>query len=704
MSHTSDASLPQRISDLLSRVACELVLTGTDDDVPSVVRTALTELDALVRGGGLVGVEAVLVVLDQALASSSVRTLAPAVEALGQRWESWRLAEQLLAELGPDTPSSAVDAPAPTAVAETAPDIDADPGLEAELAMLQADPELAGMFLAEALDHLSSIEAVALQLETSPGDRHLLNEMFRPFHTVKGNAGALAVTSVQELAHAVENLLDAARSGQHDFGPSGIDLVLQSVDLLSAMLRDLGSRLAGQPTASRRHERETLIVALERLLAHGESATAAAPIAAVAAATPVAAAPAAAAERSTEPGPPMRQRAEDLPGQTSVKVDTRKLDNLVDMVGELVIVQSIIHQDPALRVLEERLARNLAQLRRITTDLQRTAMSMRLVPIRQTFQKMARLVRDLSRKSGKPVDLVLSGEETELDRRVVEDINDPLMHMVRNSLDHGIEPVDVREARGKKPTARLALSAYHQGGHVVIDIVDDGNGLNAERILAKAVSQGLVDKHATLTPNEIHHLIFKPGFSTAEKITEISGRGVGMDVVRRNIEALRGRIEIDTTPGEGTKFTIRLPLTLAILDGLILGVGAQRFVLPTFAICESLRPLPEQVHEVQGQPRLVRVRDTLMPLVRLADLFGIDDAAQDAAASTLVVIEDANRRVALQVDQLLGKQEVVIKSLGAALKKVPGVAGGAILGDGRVGLILDAHGLLELKLGTSAAA
>ena len=399
-----------------------------------------------------------------------------------------------------------------------------------------------------------------------------------------------------------------------------------------------------------------------------------------------------------------RQRAEDMPGQTSVKVDTRKLDNLVDMVGELVIVQSIIHQDPALRVLEERLARNLSQLRRITTDLQRTAMSMRLVPIRQTFQKMARLVRDLSRKSGKAVDLVVSGEETELDRRVVEDINDPLMHMVRNSLDHGIEPADVREARGKKATARLSLSAYHQGGHVVIDIADDGNGLNAERILAKAVAQGLVDRHANLSPAEIHYLIFRPGFSTAEKITEISGRGVGMDVVRRNIEALRGRIEIDTTPGQGTKFTIRLPLTLAIVDGLVLGVGAQRFVLPTFAICESLRPLPEQVHEVQGQPRMVRVRDTLMPLVRLADLFGIPDAVQDASAGTLVVIEDAERRVALQVDQLLGKQEVVIKSLGAALKKVPGVAGGAILGDGRVGLILDAHGLLELKLGTAAAA
>jgi two-component system chemotaxis sensor kinase CheA len=688
--------LPQRISDLLSRVACELVLTGQDDDVTPAITSALTEIHTLLQSGALDGIDAVRTVLIQALACRTAAALAPTLEALTQRWESWRLAEQLLADTAPAAPA-VVDATPAGPVHDEA--------MDAELSMLQADPELAGMFLAEALDHLSSIEAIALQLETSPGDRHLLNEMFRPFHTVKGNAGALAITSVQELAHAVENLLDAARSGQHDFGPSGIDLVLQSVDLLSAMLRDLGSRLAGQPAQSRRRERDTLIAALEHLLAHGEPAAGAAPTAtAVAAADAATEARVARADTQADGSGMPRQRAEDMPGQTSVKVDTRKLDNLVDMVGELVIVQSIIHQDPALRVLEERLARNLAQLRRITTDLQRTAMSMRLVPIRQTFQKMARLVRDLSRKSGKPVDLVVSGEETELDRRVVEDINDPLMHMVRNSLDHGIEPADVRVARGKKATARLSLSAYHQGGHVVIDITDDGNGLNAERILAKAVAQGLVDKHANLSPAEIHHLIFRPGFSTAEKVTEISGRGVGMDVVRRNIEALRGRIEIDTTPGQGTKFTIRLPLTLAIVDGLILGVGAQRFVLPTFAICESLRPLPEQVHEIQGQPRMVRVRDTLMPLVRLADLFGIADAVQDASAGTLVVIEDANRRVALQVDQLLGKQEVVIKSLGAALKKVPGVAGGAILGDGRVGLILDAHGLLELKLGTSAAA
>jgi two-component system chemotaxis sensor kinase CheA len=229
-------------------------------------------------------------------------------------------------------------------------------------------------------------------------------------------------------------------------------------------------------------------------------------------------------------------------GAASVKVDTRKLDSLVDMVGELVIVQSLIGQDPALAGADDRLSRNLAQLKRISSDLQRNAMAMRMVPVRQTFQKMARLVRDLSKSSGKRIELELKGEDTELDRKVVEDINDPLMHMVRNSVDHGIEPHEERVRLGKPAAGRLSLSAFHQGGSIIIAIQDDGRGLNADKILAKAIEKGLVPKGANLAPSDIHQLIFKPGFSTADKVTEISGRGVGMDVVRRNIEALRGRI------------------------------------------------------------------------------------------------------------------------------------------------------------------
>ncbi|MEQ1911257.1 MAG: chemotaxis protein CheA, partial [Vicinamibacterales bacterium] len=403
------------------------------------------------------------------------------------------------------------------------------------------------------------------------------------------------------------------------------------------------------------------------------------------------------------PEPPRAAAAEQAPvalpfaADGSVKVDTRKLDGLVDMVGELMILQSLIQESPSLAGLgDERLTRNLAQLRRITTDLQRGAMSMRMVPIRQTFQKMSRLVRDLSRTSGKQVELILHGEDTELDRRVVEDISDPLMHMVRNSVDHGIEPAETRLAAGKRETGRLWLRAFHQGGSIVIEMTDDGAGLNTGKILEKAIAQGLAPAGEALTEASIHQLIFEPGFSTAEKVTAISGRGVGMDVVRRNVESLRGRIDISSTAGAGTTFSIKLPLTLAILDGLLIASGQDRFVIPTFAVRESLRPLRSAVHTVQGAPRLVHVRDRLVPLVWLTDLCTPGAARVDPSEATVVVIEDNARLIGLVVDRLVGKQEVVVKSLGDTFAGVRGVTGGAILGDGRIGLILDAHGIVTI--------
>jgi two-component system chemotaxis sensor kinase CheA len=341
-------------------------------------------------------------------------------------------------------------------------------------------------------------------------------------------------------------------------------------------------------------------------------------------------------------------------------------------------------------------------LKRITSELQRSAMAMRMVPIHQTFQKMARLVRDMARQFDKPITLVPSGEETELDRRVVEHLTDPLMHLIRNCIDHGIEAAPQRAAAGKPAIAELRLSAAHQAGSIVVQVSDDGAGLDTDRIRATAIARGLVHADATLTPAEIHQLIFQPGFSTAVRVTETSGRGVGMDVVRRNVEALRGRIDIQTSAGCGTTFTIRLPLTLAIVDGLVLSVGAERFVIPTFAVRESLRALPEQVHTLEGRPRLVCVRDRLIPLLHLGSVFGIAGARTDISESTVVIIEDDDRPVALVIDELLGKYEVVIKSLGDAFGNIRGVAGGAILGDGRIGLILDAAGLLAL-VGADAA-
>jgi two-component system chemotaxis sensor kinase CheA len=311
-------------------------------------------------------------------------------------------------------------------------------------------------------------------------------------------------------------------------------------------------------------------------------------------------------------------------------------------------------------------------------------------------------VRDLSRQSDKAITLVLSGEDTELDRKVVEHLTDPLMHMIRNCIDHGIEAAADRAAAGKPITAELRLSAFHQAGSIVVVIADDGVGLKTEKIRARAIERGLIPEDAVLSTEAIHQLIFHAGFSTADRVTEISGRGVGMDVVRRNVEALRGRIDIQTAPGRGTTFTIRLPLTLAIVDGLVLRVASERFVIPTFAVRESLRPLPEQVHALQGRPRMVRVREKLIPLLHLGGAFGVDGACEQITDATVVIIEDAERPLALVVDELLGKYEVVIKSLGDAFGNVRGVAGGAILGDGRIGLILDANGLLALSAGTDA--
>ncbi len=564
-----------------------------------------------------------------------------------------------------------------------------------ELAILAADPEMLSMFVGEALDHLGTIESVVLQLESAPADVKLLNDVFRPFHTVKGNAGALGVTSVQELAHCVESLLDLARAGTHAMGPDEFDIVLRAVDLLTAMMRELPERVATGAPSAVTARRDALMEAVDALIAAGSSA--AQDIDGAADTSPVVEAGAPVAAR---PGVTPRRASE---ATSTIKVDTAKLDNLIDMVGELVIAQSILAEDPNLaRSTDERLGRRLAQLNRITSDLQRSAMSMRMVPIRQVFQKMARLVRDLSRQSGKNIELVLQGEETELDRKVVEDINDPLMHMVRNSVDHGIESPARRAAAGKPAQATLRLSASHEGGNVVIEIADDGAGLDTDRILAKAIAGGLVAAGTQPSPADVHQLIFQPGFSTAEKITEISGRGVGMDVVRRNIDALRGRIDIHTARGQGTTFSIRLPLTLAIVDGILVAVGRERFVIPAFAVRESLRPKAEQVHSVYGQPCMVQVRDRLIPTLHLGDLFGVAGAQHDITSATVVVLEDNGRPTALIVDELIGKQEVVIKSLGHTFEGVRGVAGGAILGDGRVGLILDAGGLAGL-LGKGAA-
>jgi two-component system chemotaxis sensor kinase CheA len=311
---------------------------------------------------------------------------------------------------------------------------------------------------------------------------------------------------------------------------------------------------------------------------------------------------------------------------------------------------------------------------------------------------MNRLVRDLTASIQKQVELVISGEETEMDRTIVEELGDPLMHMIRNSVDHGVEMPDDRIAKGKPAKGTVRLSAYHQGGNMVIEIADDGAGLNKQRILAKAIERGIVAPDAELEDRQIFDLIFAPGFSTAEKITDISGRGVGMDVVKQNIAKLRGKIEIDSTPGEGTTFRIFLPLTLAIIDGLIARVGDQRYIFPTLSVCESFRPTAEMISTVYGKGEVVKVRGKLRPMLRLHEYFDIVPRTTDPTAALIIVVESANQQRCILVDELIGKQEVVIKSLDERFKQNKALAGAAILGDGKVGLILDPRTLVQVSI------
>jgi two-component system chemotaxis sensor kinase CheA len=370
------------------------------------------------------------------------------------------------------------------------------------------------------------------------------------------------------------------------------------------------------------------------------------------------------------------------------------------MVGELVIAQSMVAQDPQVTSGHApRLQRNVSHAGKIIRELQDLTMSLRMVPLKGVFQKMNRLVRDLARKSGKKVQFVTEGEDTEIDRNMVESLNDPLVHMIRNSVDHGIEQPDTRTENGKDESGTVTLRAYHAAGNVVIQLEDDGKGLDRERILAKAVERGLIDNNKELSDAETFMLIFQAGFSTAEKITDVSGRGVGMDVVKRNIESLRGRIEVASKKGEGSTFSIRLPLTMAITDAMILSVGEETYLLPTVSIEQSFQPPAGSISTVSGQGEMVMLRGELLPLFRLHSLFNVPKAVSDPYEALLIVIEGGGHRCALMVDELLGQQQVVIKSLGRGMAKVPGVSGGAILGDGRVGLILDATGLLQLAEG-----
>lgn len=536
-------------------------------------------------------------------------------------------------------------------------------------------------FLSESREHIANAEGALLELEENPGDGELINTVFRAFHTIKGVAGFLHLDPIVRLAHSAEFLLDAARKQTITLNSGSIDLILKSCDQMTRLIE----AIEGGPGPIR-GDLDSLIRLLDDAAAGKEIASNAPSVITPAKTTD-------SSERGASENTSRARRRDQ-----TVKVSTTRMDALVDMVGELVIAQQMVVQDPMIQSINnQRVQRNLTHTGKIIRDLQEVAMSLRMVTLKALFQKMSRLVRDVAGKAGKRIRLEIEGEDTELDRTVVEEISDPLVHMIRNACDHGIEPEEERIRAGKPPIGTLALRAYHRGGSIVIEVADDGRGLDREKILKKAIERGLVGDRdpAEISDDEVHNMIFLPGFSTAEKVTDISGRGVGMDVVRRNIEALRGHVEIRSKKGEGSTFYMRLPLTMAIIDGMVVRVGTQRYVVPTLNIEQSFRPTPEQIHTVAGgRGEMAMVRGSLLAVHRLKSLFGLGEGEEDLTNALLLVLDANGDRACLVVDEILGQQQVVIKNLGRGLGSIRGVSGGAILGDGRVAPILDVSGLL----------
>ncbi|WDD96863.1 chemotaxis protein CheA [Thalassomonas actiniarum] len=384
----------------------------------------------------------------------------------------------------------------------------------------------------------------------------------------------------------------------------------------------------------------------------------------------------------------------------SIRVGVDKVDNLINLVGELVITQSMLSElgnDFELSKLE-RLTSGLEQLLQNTKELQESVMRIRMLPISFAFNRFPRLVHDLSKKTGKAIELVINGEQTELDKTVMEQIGDPLVHLVRNAVDHGIEPADVRKAKGKPEQGTIKLDAYHLGGNIVIEINDDGGGINKEVVLNKAIDKGLVEASSNLSESQIFDLIFEPGFSTAKELSDISGRGVGMDVVKKNIQSLGGRIQIESEQDKGSTFRVNLPLTLAILDGQLVRVGSEIYVIPLIAIVESLQAKAELINRVSGDMLLYRLREDNVPVLPIYQLFSLPADTTEVENSLLVVVEADGQKVGLMVDDLLAQQQVVIKSLKDNYQQVDGISGATILGDGSVAMILDIPGMIQLAM------
>ena len=529
-------------------------------------------------------------------------------------------------------------------------------------------------FLVEAEEGLSAMEEALVALEARPDDREPLHEIFRTVHTLKGSAGMVGFDNVAEFAHLLEDALELFRSGEMHVTANHVTTLLQTVDALRGLLKGAA---AGNTTHVRAADRALVA----RLVPGGEAAVAA----------PTGGAPVAAAGAGA-PGEGARRR--------TLRVGMERLDALLNLTGETAVARGRLMQllGQRRRAAGDDVVNAAEEVDRLFAELQEQVMRMRLVPLGPFFRQHVRTVRDTAALRGKVVRLVLEGEDVEVDASVVDHLRDPLTHMIRNAIDHGIELPAARRDAGKEPTGTITLRARHEGGTVVIELADDGAGLRRDRVLARARERGLVADGVELSDAEIHRLIMEPGFSTADRVSDLSGRGVGMDVVRRNVEALRGSIEIASRDGEGTTVTARLPLTVAIIDGFTVSVGDESYVIPLDAVTECLA-MPADERRA-GRCGVLSLRGEPLPYVRVRELFGLAGALP--ARENMVVVRHAGRLAGLVVDELLGGGQAVVKPLGKMFQRLPGVSGSTILGDGRVALILDVPDLLQRALDRDA--
>lgn len=531
-------------------------------------------------------------------------------------------------------------------------------------------------FFLEASENIKTVEQNLLNFEKT-GDLESLKQAFRGIHTIKGVAASLGIVPLEQLSHKLEDILEMAGKKGASFNRGKfVDLTLGCVDVIKSMLNYLEQDVNSKKEFSMAELWSLSLDGLLSILLKELNAS---------------------GDVQSQEEEIFRTLTIKESDEKFLKIEAKKMDFLIDALGELVAIQNVIAHHPSVQSKENRsLERAVMQLRRVTKTMQDISLNLRMVPIAVVFNKMRRVVRDLAKREKKKIELIIEGGETEIDRKVVEELYDPLLHLVRNACDHGIETPSQRKKAGKPETGRIYLRAYYKGKHVVIEVEDDGRGLNKEKIFEKAVEKGLVEKDKKLDDQEIFRFIFLPGFSTASEIGEISGRGIGMDVVWQTVSKLRGKVDVQSSVGSGTVFRITLPLTVAIIDGIIIQIGDEEFVIPTENVKRIIKPTQQDYVPVTGKGELLRFQDRLINLVRLYELFKIDAKYKNPWESMVVVVEGLRGDYGIMVDGIKRKQEVVIKGLGRLMKDAAGIVGGTVLAEGKVALILDVYGLETL--------